>query len=338
MMEDIRVSVIIPVYNMEKYLEECLKSAQSQTLREIEIIAVNDGSQDRSLAILQSAAREDPRIKIIDKANEGVGAARNDGIRAARGEFISFLDSDDCYTDEEVLETLYRTAKENGVRIAGGQRQTMSVDGASRKRRSTVYYGMDFHVNGKTKYSDFQFDYGYWQYIYDRKMLVENEIFFPAYRRFQDPPFFVRAMICAGEFYAIDKAVYDYRYFPANSKTSLKNTVDFLHGIMDDLALSRENDLPKLHYLTALRLNKEGSFMATPNMAEEGSEELLYWLIRAGAAVDEEWLRSKGFSLPEPFVLDVFRYLSDTAAKYEKLRNNRFLKPVRTVFQRVKGK
>ena len=95
----VTLSVIVPVYNTEKYLRECLDSVINQTLKDIEIICINDGSTDRSLDILKEYALKDNRIKIIDKKNEGVAAARNDGIRIANGEFVCFMDSDDYYPD-----------------------------------------------------------------------------------------------------------------------------------------------------------------------------------------------------------------------------------------------
>lgn len=93
----IKVSVIVPVYNAEKYLAECLDSVIGQTLREIEIICVDDGSADHSLRILREYAEKDGRLKIIEQANGGGGAARNAGMAAAQGEYLAFLDADDLY-------------------------------------------------------------------------------------------------------------------------------------------------------------------------------------------------------------------------------------------------
>jgi glycosyltransferase involved in cell wall biosynthesis len=104
-----KVSIIVPIYNMEKYLNRCLDSLTGQTLREIEILAVNDGSTDSSLEILERYAHHDKRIKIIDKLNGGVSSARNEGIRNAKGEFIGFVDPDD-WVDPQMYEALYRTA------------------------------------------------------------------------------------------------------------------------------------------------------------------------------------------------------------------------------------
>lgn len=113
----IKVSVIVPVYNVEQYLERCLKSLIEQTLKEIEIICVNDGSKDNSLSILKDYAKKDSRIKIINKENEGISAARNSGIDIAKGEYISFIDSDD-WVDLDFLEKLYKSAIKVNADIA----------------------------------------------------------------------------------------------------------------------------------------------------------------------------------------------------------------------------
>ena len=95
-----KISVIVPVYNVEKYLAACLDSIIAQTLTDIEIICVNDGSTDHSSEILRQYAEKDARICIIEQDNSGTGAARNNGIRAARGKYIFFCDSDDCMVSD----------------------------------------------------------------------------------------------------------------------------------------------------------------------------------------------------------------------------------------------
>jgi len=109
-----RVSIIIPIYNVEQYIEECLLSAMRQTLKEIEIICVNDGSTDDSMGIVRKYAREDPRIRIVEKENGGLSSARNAGMDAAKGEYILFLDSDDWILPE-TLEEIYDSAVKNDL-------------------------------------------------------------------------------------------------------------------------------------------------------------------------------------------------------------------------------
>ena len=107
-----KVSVIIPVYNVEKYLSECLDSVVNQTLKDIEIICVNDGSPDGSAEILEEYAQKDNRIKVITQENRGVSEARNSGLKIASGEYIAFLDSDD-YIDLKFFEQLYKRGIES---------------------------------------------------------------------------------------------------------------------------------------------------------------------------------------------------------------------------------
>ena len=112
-----KVSVIVPVYNVERYLRRCLDSLVNQTLEEIEIILINDGSTDGSLSILEEYALKDSRIRVINQENQKQGAARNNGLKVAQGEYVGFVDSDD-WVDEDFLEKLYNSAKNNDADIS----------------------------------------------------------------------------------------------------------------------------------------------------------------------------------------------------------------------------
>ena len=111
-MEDILVSVIVPVYNVENYLRQCLNSITGQTLKNIEIICVDDSSTDGSKRILEEYAKKDERVKIITQPNKGAGAARNNGLSVAKGKYLSFLDSDDFF-EPDMLEHAYNKAEED---------------------------------------------------------------------------------------------------------------------------------------------------------------------------------------------------------------------------------
>ena len=160
-----KVSVIVPIYNSEKYLERCIKSIINQSLRDIEIILINDGSKDNSLNICKNFHNKDSRIKIIDKENEGVGSARNDGIKIAKGEWISFIDSDD-FVESDFLECLYNEAISKNVEICGclydeykdidgiecyyydfTKEQIDYIKNFSEKRNLMISGGSDFHGN-----------------------------------------------------------------------------------------------------------------------------------------------------------------------------------------------
>ena len=114
-----KISVVIPIYNAEEYLEECLESVVGQTLRDIEIICINDGSTDNSAKICEKYAKKDKRIIFVSTENKGPGAARNTGLGFAKGEFIGFVDSDD-WIDLDFYEKLYTAAVETDADIATG--------------------------------------------------------------------------------------------------------------------------------------------------------------------------------------------------------------------------
>lgn len=112
----VKVSIIVPVYNVEKYIDRCINSLINQTLKDIEIIMVNDGSPDNSVDIIKKYQKKDNRIKLYEKENGGQGSARNLGLKYAKGEYIAFLDSDD-YVCDNMYETLYNKGIEDELDI-----------------------------------------------------------------------------------------------------------------------------------------------------------------------------------------------------------------------------
>lgn len=114
-----KVSVIIPIFNGEDNLTSCLKSVFSQTLKEIEVICVDDGSTDNTVEMLKVWQKENANLIIKTQQNAGAGAARNLGLSVATGEYVAFMDADDWYPDASSLEVLYEKAKENHALVCG---------------------------------------------------------------------------------------------------------------------------------------------------------------------------------------------------------------------------
>lgn len=130
---DIKVSIIVPVYKVEAYLERCVESLRNQTLKEIEIILVDDGSPDACPAMCDRFAEEDARIRVIHKENQGAGMARNAGLELAQGEYLGFADSDD-YVEPEMFETLWRAAKSHDAdMVLSGELNYENGDGGEKK-------------------------------------------------------------------------------------------------------------------------------------------------------------------------------------------------------------
>ena len=122
------ISIIVPVYNVENYLQRCLDSLLAQTFNNIEIILVDDGSTDHSLAICQMNAEKDTRIRVFSKENGGLSDARNFGISVARGTWVSFVDSDD-YVDTDYIEYLYTILINNNATMAICSHRTVYSSG-----------------------------------------------------------------------------------------------------------------------------------------------------------------------------------------------------------------
>ncbi len=252
-----KISVIIPVYNVEKYLRDCLDSVINQTLKEIEIICINDGSTDDSGKIIDEYAKKDERIKVIHKKNEGVSIARNLGIKIATGKFVCFIDPDDIYPTNDILNILYDKTIENQVLICGGEFSMFFNQ--SKQLYQNFQSSMDgylFQKNEIIAYKNYQFDYGYHRFLYNRKFLIENNIFFPLYKRFADPPFMVKAMILSKKFYAMHKITYAYRQAHKIGKIDEKYVNGILNGLIDNFKFSQFYALEKLKKYSIARFHE----------------------------------------------------------------------------------
>lgn len=227
-MNKIKISVIIPVYNAEQYLKQCMESVLGQTLKEIEIICIDDGSTDNSLNILREYQKKDNRIIIFSQENQGAAVARNKGLELAKGIYVAFMDPDDYYPDSEVLLSLFEISCDKQALIAGG---SLSLDrnGEFCQLKYEIQDERIFLKDGFLLYEDYQYDFYYQRFIYSKRLLDENFIRFPLYRRGQDIPFFVEAMIAAKKFYAVERVTYCYRV--GHKKINWGNDTIAIHAI-----------------------------------------------------------------------------------------------------------
>lgn len=294
-----KISVIIPVYNAEKYLEECLDSVLGQTLKDIEVICVDDGSTDDSLSILETYTGKHNNLVILKQKNTGVAFARNRAIKAAHGEYVCFLDADDYYPSSDTLRLLYNKAKTNGALICGGAFSSFRNDGYINTIWPKNLSGYTFDHEGFIDYKDYQFDFGYHRFLYNRRFLIKNGLFFPPYKRYQDPPFFVKAMVTAKRFYAVTEVVYRYRTgHQVDPMTwSLEKLHDMMRGCLDNLNISRERHLAHLHFLTLQRVENYRERHVMVARVLEGDSEGLNLLCAINNAIDVKLLVQEGISL-----------------------------------------
>lgn len=141
-----KVSIVIPVYNSAKYLRECIDSVLAQSFSDWEVVAVDDGSSDDSPAILDEYAAKDSRIKVIHKANGGVSAARNDGLAAACGEYVLFVDSDD-WLNADALQVLFEATSDGAVDVAIADHWIWKENGSESEHR---FFAKEFSTDSRT--------------------------------------------------------------------------------------------------------------------------------------------------------------------------------------------
>lgn len=283
-----RISVILPAYNVGRYIGQCLDSVCNQTLKDIEIICVDDGSTDDSATIVAKYAEKDSRVQLIRQQNQGAAVARNKALDVASGEFVAFMDPDDWYPQLTTLEKMYNAAKEYNVEICGG-----GVERHRENEVTTEFSGLWTCYNsakspGIVRYEDTQQDYGYWKFIYSRSLIERNKLRFPLLLRYQDPPFFVRAMKLAGQYYYLDFPTYSYRSSYKEVDWSVDNYIRLKHlisGLTDMLSYSNSEELWKLHSLVLDRINRD-MFKTYIREGAIGSKEILSLTIQLNDAVN----------------------------------------------------
>ena len=251
------ISVIIPMYNAENYISYCLNKLRQQELSNIEIICIDDGSTDHTAEKVLNAAQADPRIRLLRQENSGPGVARNLGMDQAHGQYIAFLDADDEYPNNETLKELYEKAVQSKLSIVGGSIIVRQPDGRLDDTFEGEFDGQQFHSSGPIQYSDYQYDFGFYRFIYSRELIHHNNIRFPELRYFEDPIFMVKAFWCAGSFFAMEKPTYLYNctHPNVNWKTKTTQVIDIFRGIRENLCFSAENHLPRLHWYTISHFN-----------------------------------------------------------------------------------
>lgn len=232
-----KVSVIVPVYNTERFVCDCIRSIQAQTIQNLEIIIVDDGSTDHSAEIIHNIMLKDDRIKYFHQENSGSGIARNLGLSAASGDYIAFLDSDDYYYENDALQKMVIACECNDVLICGSYR-IENKNGTYKETNFLRQWG-DISPEGiVVDFIDYQNDFFYQSYIYKRSLIVDHNLLFPPYRRYQDPPFLLKAMDIAKKFCVIPVILHCYRKGHQNHAGNGRYISDILHGVKDNLTLA----------------------------------------------------------------------------------------------------
>lgn len=230
------ISIIVPIYNAEKYLNKCIDSLINQTKKELEFILVNDGSTDKTESIIKEY--HDKRIKYFKNKNQGIGKTRNFGISKSSGKYIMFLDSDD-YLRKDACETLYQKALNEGSDLVicdfykvydSGRIEEVnlpSFEQTTLKKRPAL-------IN--------EINLAPWNKLYKRELITKNNLKFVENLKYEDAPFVIEAFICAKKIVKVDELL-NYYVIHGNSETTVRDKRCF--DILKIIALIRENTKSK---------------------------------------------------------------------------------------------
>ena len=229
-----KISVIVPVYNVEKFLAQCLESLVLQTYKNLEIIIVDDGSSDNSYKIYKKYAKSDSRIQIIKQKNAGVSAARNTGLASATGEYVHFIDSDD-YIDIDYYEKMLKASRSMSPDIIAGGVVSQNAplynivyDSKCVLKTSTEKFLITNALNNCTV----------WRYLFKRDFLIKNKLTFVTGRIFEDMLFTPNAILLANYIVTVPDAKY---YYVFNEGSLLNKKYTANHEAQYDYAEQRLN-------------------------------------------------------------------------------------------------
>lgn len=256
-MEDVKVSIIIPVYNVQKYLRQCLDSVTNQTLKEIQIICVNDGSTDGSPDILEEYAQKDDRILVVNQENSGCAVARKTGLKHSNGDYVEFVDSDD-WLELDALEKTYNNAVSNDADLV--LFPICRYDDRENKYFNSGSTVENYFDDPTIDYNNFTFQikdikpyllnssFSVWFKLYKADFIKGyDDFYFPRHMNFEDVPFHVQIMIRATKISFCPGKIYNYR---TSNLDSLTNSVYVKEKIFDIFEVTNhvekiliENDL-----------------------------------------------------------------------------------------------
>ena len=229
----VEISVILPVYNSQEYLKECLDSILNQTFKDFEVLCINDGSSDASLEILREY-EDDDRITVIDQENMGVAKTRNKALKMVMGNYVYFMDSDD-YLDSKAFKKLHDNLKSNDSDFC--IMKAIFVNGNEKYKFPSFDLDKEF---GKKNFNKFTFTYkdikrhvlndlfAPWLKMYKREFLMSDDDFtFPEIKSYSDAPFHVKTMLKAKRISFIPEYLYYYRENDDSLVHSSSNTINF---------------------------------------------------------------------------------------------------------------
>lgn len=245
-----RLSVIVPVYNVERFLRQCLDSVLNQTVEDFEVICIDDGSTDSSPSILREYEEKHANLRVIRQENHGLGYARNVGLEQATGTYVAFVDSDDFVAPEmfaNMIAAMEQTSAE--VAISNPYLYDHNTRGITPYRDMLQFYRLSLLGGFSPREHPDVFSFlGAWDKVYQRSFLMKNNIRFPVHRIYEDAPFSYEALALAKTVTVVKECYYFYRKNAGGAITDRERRtdsfkLDFLCNIREIQSFLKEHDL-----------------------------------------------------------------------------------------------
>ena len=311
------LSVVVPVYNVSKYLEECLDSVIQQSFKDFEVLLINDGSTDDSLDLLEEVASRDSRVRVWSQFNCGAGSARNRGIELASGKHLIFIDPDDIFATDHVFSDLIDAMDKSGALICGGSLSLLKPSG---KIKSEFSFDESFyHVSYEREVPLEQIwtDYGWIRFMYDSSLFVDGKVRFPQLNWYEDPVFFLRAVEKAGCCKVVPVDVYHYRVGYKETEWTVARVRDMLWGMGHNLAVADRLKMRELYVTIVNRFNRDYSDAILKQIKDPGVYEQL---VTIQASINHRLLKEcSAYDEPYYYLLPLYGDRKKRAVAVERL-------------------
>ncbi len=338
-----KVTVIIPAYNVENYIKQCLDSIINQTYKNIDIIIINDGSTDNTLKIINQYAKKYKFIKLIDIENNGQGYARNLALKQATGEYIMFVDSDDYLELNTIELTIEKIVSEKSDFVDFGYRYYQDK-GKSLVLQKEYSFSEEKQLKGKECLELFNIpNYFVVNKLYDRKFLINNKIFFGEHYIYEDILFWVRCVLKATKVSIMDTKLYNVRSnMTSTTKSNIqtdRHATSFIKVYDESIILFDDSFSPEKKYFLNYMLKKFLNYynFRTPKKYKESFFDSVYSRI---SQYDLYTFNTQGiyFKLGKKFKLfnnkRKFKFFVDNYKNYRNLAN--LAKKIKSNFKRKK--
>ena len=270
-----KFSIIVPVYNVKQYLEQCLESLQAQEYKDYEVICVNDGSTDGSREILTAWELRMPQMRVIDRENGGLSAARNTGLQAATGDYVLFVDSDDWVESTMLSRLAASFDNEDMICFACQRTDNEAIDALSKEQSS----GWDYYNHHALEHREVPF-VCVWQRCYRRQFLLDNGLRFREGILHEDNEFTPRACLGAKSVKVIPDVLYNYRVRPNSIMTTRgrksKESLIIIGNELSEL-FSHENGIDRTIIYRALTQCYQMAFINNTRDEDRHLHPLVDW-------------------------------------------------------------